>query len=465
MFRNTSGGQTGMKEDASEHIALQINYNSPPVISAVSSTPASSGATITWSTDQLTSSQVVYGPGTSYASSTSISDSGADTGVTSHSVALTNLVSCTNYNYKVVSTFFGGATATSSASSFTTSGCAGGATVISQTQNTVTSAAGGTVSHTESSRTMSVAMPAGFSTTTAVDVQIKALSSATVVASLGKPSASLSPVGSSIFDVKALTSSGTTLDSFSSALTITMGYTDADVGSLDETSLQVYHYHNSAWEVLSGCSVNASANTVSCSTTSFSEFSIFGSNAVDSSPTRGGAGLIFFGFSSLQPSTNEISVATSAVFSTSTTSTVSYFATSSAIKISPLLEQNVISNTSAVLIEAPIVEVSSAEPLRAKPNFTYVFKRTLRLGSRGVDVKQLQIFLNNHGYIVAQKGNGSPGHEITYFGVGTKAALMRFQADHAREILIPQGIKAPTGIFANGSRKYINKIIEEEAGG
>jgi hypothetical protein len=69
---------------------------------------------------------------------------------------------------------------------------------------------------------MSVAMPAGFSTTTAVDVQIKALSSATVVASLGKPSASLSPVGSSIFDVKALTSSGTTLDSFSSALTITM---------------------------------------------------------------------------------------------------------------------------------------------------------------------------------------------------------------------------------------------------
>jgi hypothetical protein len=462
MFRNTSGGQTGLLENADQPIVLQINYSSPPVISAVSSTPASSGATITWSTDQLTSSQVVYGSDTSYASSTSISDSAADTGVTNHSVALTNLVSCTNYNYKVVSTFFGGATATSSANSFTTSGCAGGASVISQTQSTVTSGAGGTVSHTEGNNTMSVTMPVGFSTTTAVDVQIKALSGTTVIASIGKPSANLSSVGSSVFDVKALVGSGTTLDSFSSALTITMGYADADIGSLDETSFLIYHYHNNAWEALSGCSVNASANTVTCTTTNFSEFSIFGS-AVVSTPVGSGGGILYPGWSSLRGAASGVSIATSTVISTSTTSSISFSAVSSTITTPLPPEENSIISTSTVFVETPPVEVLPANPVRARPNFTYVFKRTLHLGSRGEDVKQLQKFLNNHGYTVAKKGNGSPGREITYFGVGTRAALMRFQADHAKEILVPQRIKRPTGIFANGSRRYINKIIAEEA--
>ncbi len=98
-----------------------------------------------------------------------------------------------------------------------------------------------------------------------------------------------------------------------------------------------------------------------------------------------------------------------------------------------------------------------------KPTSTYVFKRTLQLGSKGVDVKQLQIFLNTHGYIVSQNGADSPGNETTIFDQATKTALARLQTDHPKEILIPQGLKAKTGIFANFSRAYVNGVLAKEA--
>jgi hypothetical protein len=412
----------------------------------------------------------VYGSNTSYASSTSISDAGADTGVTTHSVVLENLVSCTKYNYKVVSTYFGGATATSSAASFTTSGCTGGATVISQTQSTVDVDSGGTVSLTESSSTVNIVLPAGFSaTTTAIDLQVKALSSAVIIDSIGKPSASLSAVGNTIFDIKALINSGATLSSLASPATITLYYTDADVGSLNETGFLIYHYHNSAWESLTGCSVDTAANTVACTTNKFSEFSIFGS-APSAAPSSGSGGVLAIG-TSFGQEVLHTAISSTTIVSTSTTSTSTIVTTTFSTTTGTLLAEEIFLTTSIpqVIIESSENSLSStsaqkifAPHIVLPKQSAYVFRRTLRFGSWGADVKQLQIFLNNHGYLVAKKGNGSPGHEINYFGVGTKAALMRFQADHAKEILVPQRIKRPTGIFANGSRSYINRMIAEE---
>jgi peptidoglycan hydrolase-like protein with peptidoglycan-binding domain len=77
----------------------------------------------------------------------------------------------------------------------------------------------------------------------------------------------------------------------------------------------------------------------------------------------------------------------------------------------------------------------------------------------GADVKRLQVFLNAQGFIVAKKGAGSPGHETTYFGPATKAALMKFQMAHKAQILDPQGLNAPSGFFGPASMKVANGML------
>lgn len=53
----------------------------------------------------------------------------------------------------------------------------------------------------------------------------------------------------------------------------------------------------------------------------------------------------------------------------------------------------------------------------------------LKYGSRGAEVKELQMFLNNCSAetMVASTGAGSPGYETTYFGPATNAATKAFQ--------------------------------------
>ncbi len=57
-------------------------------------------------------------------------------------------------------------------------------------------------------------------------------------------------------------------------------------------------------------------------------------------------------------------------------------------------------------------------------------RSTLRVGSTGTQVRVLQRLLNSNGYIVAQDGDGSPGHETGRFGQKTREAVQRFQCDH-----------------------------------
>ena len=80
---------------------------------------------------------------------------------------------------------------------------------------------------------------------------------------------------------------------------------------------------------------------------------------------------------------------------------------------------------------------------------TYAFTRDLQLGDVGQDVRALQMFLNQHGFILAISGAGSPGHETTYFGLVTRAAVIKFQRAH--------GVPG-TGYFGPLSRKAASSL-------
>lgn len=89
----------------------------PPVISAVTSTGiTSSGATITWTTDEVADSQVQYGLTTSYGSNSPLNSSA----VTTHSVTLTGLSANSTYHFTVASADPSGNKTTSGDNTFTT---------------------------------------------------------------------------------------------------------------------------------------------------------------------------------------------------------------------------------------------------------------------------------------------------------------------------------------------------------
>jgi hypothetical protein len=74
----------------------------------------------------------------------------------------------------------------------------------------------------------------------------------------------------------------------------------------------------------------------------------------------------------------------------------------------------------------------------------YIFTQTLRYGMRNEQVMNLQKILNEDSATqIATTGAGSPGHETTYFGLATKAAVMKFQKKNG---LTADGIVGPKTI-------------------
>ncbi|MCU1328810.1 MAG: hypothetical protein JWN34_4180 [Bryobacterales bacterium] len=116
-----------------------------PVISAVTaSSITNTGATIAWTTDQASDTQVEYGTTTAYGSASTL----VATQVTSHSVAVSGLTAATLYHYRVKSKNAGGQLSTSADFTFTTTGA--GTPVISAVTATGITATGATVTWTTS---------------------------------------------------------------------------------------------------------------------------------------------------------------------------------------------------------------------------------------------------------------------------------------------------------------------------
>ncbi len=89
----------------------------------------------------------------------------------------------------------------------------------------------------------------------------------------------------------------------------------------------------------------------------------------------------------------------------------------------------------------------------------YVFPTNLKLGSRGEDVKNLQILLNlDKDTQIATSGAGSPNNETTYFGPATHRAVINFQNKYKQETLTPAGLTTGTGFVGALTRKKLSTM-------
>jgi hypothetical protein len=78
------------------------------------------------------------------------------------------------------------------------------------------------------------------------------------------------------------------------------------------------------------------------------------------------------------------------------------------------------------------------------------FLHNLKQGRNNEDIRNLQKFLNTHGYIVSTTGPGSMGNETNYFRAKTKQALIKFQ--------IANHIFPAAGYFGYITRGVINGL-------
>ena len=83
---------------------------------------------------------------------------------------------------------------------------------------------------------------------------------------------------------------------------------------------------------------------------------------------------------------------------------------------------------------------------------------TLRIGSKGADVKRLQKFLNQNGFTIAQSGSSSPGKETATYTDEVAGAVKKFQERYASRILRPYGYTRGTGSVGPSTRAAVNQI-------
>ena len=95
----------------------------------------------------------------------------------------------------------------------------------------------------------------------------------------------------------------------------------------------------------------------------------------------------------------------------------------------------------------PSAQVPVQIPQSESPT-PYIFVKDLKYTLVSSDVLMLQKYLNTHGFVIAEKGAGSPGHETNKFGALTKKALIKFQK--------AKGIIPSVGYMGPKTRAYIN---------
>ena len=331
--------------------------------------------------------------------------------------------------------------------------------------------------------------------------QAQELNPNTFFASASIPSGQ-SKVGNYVASIKAYVDASTTLSSFKKPITITLTYNASDLSGIDSTTLSIYRYDDGAgWTALSGCTTDTGAYTVTCQTSDFSDFALFGQAKTNSSSTTnsstnqsqsGGSvqsqynNLIAMGFTTLAEQlkaryaylgSNELSTGLPTVRDVTVGDTgadvtaiqnfliqagyleaqknTGYFGTLTQVALAKYQSANGIipaegyyGPKTRAFMEGNMASSTTALSSTTISIFNTSFTRNLNLGYTGSDVKALQQYLNNHGFIVSANGGGSLGNETTYFGKGTQSALVKAQT--------ADGIHPASGYFGPVTRAYVS---------
>jgi hypothetical protein len=490
---------------------------SGPTFSLVTSNPDTTSAVISWTTNEAASSLLDYGLTSSYGVTTS--ETNTSPRVTEHTVTLSGLLSCITYHYRVQSTDASSNTVTDTDRTFTTTGCTGSAEVVAQTAAPITTASGGSLDLLSSGNGITLAILLAFFGSDVI-FQIKKMDVVVIIDVIVVLSG-FSTIGGYIYDLKALSGVATSITNFNNDITLTLSYGSSDVSGMNESSLKIYYWDGAAWIALSCSAPNTSARTVTCTTSHFSTFGLFGqvassSSGGGSSSSRGGGGGLPTGAlnaptipaggfdlmvnkGNLTTSERIIPITFTAGADTKKTaiSLTGDFTDASQEIYQPTIQfdlcskyggrlvdpacpagtytvyvkfytqygqpSEVISRTiqlvAAGSVKAPVVKPTPVPASKPNTSQALHFTKDLKLGTIDAEVKLLQQFLNTHGFVIAKRGVGSPGKETNIFGPLTKAAVIRFQEAYAKEILTPSGFKRGTGMVAAATRAKLNQLV------
>jgi len=103
-----------------------------------------------------------------------------------------------------------------------------------------------------------------------------------------------------------------------------------------------------------------------------------------------------------------------------------------------------------------VFDLPTRDFLGCKKPAAFQFTRDLKFGMVSPDVKELQKYLNNNGFPLAQNGVGSKGKETTFFGSLTKEALIKYQNSKLHTIADSARLIAENGNLFVNTRNVIN---------
>jgi len=252
---STEGSHTLIVTDGAENtvtIHFSIDKTAPVISDLTSSGLSQASIQVSWTTDELSTSQIEYGLTTSYGSLTSVTD--ISPMVTSHSVTLTGLTSGSTYHFRAKTTDALGTSGVSADQTF-------------NVYELIT--ADITTNFTKNSASIKFnTFPSGV--TEGINFSI----SNTTTPNILTPS----PTGKAIKIVYSISATAdfTTPVTTGFSAHLTFSYPSADNAS--EANYALLYWNGSSWSAtgISNVSINTTANTISFDTTHFTDFGVFG---------------------------------------------------------------------------------------------------------------------------------------------------------------------------------------------